>query len=463
MIKFLFIFFFSYFALVMVYYLALGVIGLFEGQKKKIEEAAEDFHLMASSAFTIPISIIIPAHNEEVWIADAVQSVIGLSYPQFEVIIVDDGSTDKTLDILKELLELEPQTKPYVDHFNAGKLFNIFISRKYPFVTVLSKESGHKKAGALNAALNLARYKYVCTIDADTVLEQDALLKVMAHVQKDPDKVIGIGSYYGLINGFKVYSGRIVERSFDLRPLIAYQNLEYIRTFIGNRIGWSSMNASPIISGGFAIWRRDIVLAVGGFAEYYSSEDLEFTFRVHEYLIKNRVKGYRIIMLPYFVGWTYGPAQERALIKQRNRWQRVADESVMRYKHAIFNPRYGMLGLVTLPYFLLYECLGVFFETASWIITLWGFWAGIISFNVFMTFFVFMFLWQTIVSLFSLLIFSRVTKVMKASYIAYLATLSLVEFFWYRWIILFAKLAGTLDYLKGVRSHDQFIRSSRTN
>jgi hypothetical protein len=108
----------------------------------------------------------------------------------------------------------------------------------------------------------------------------------------------------------------------------------------------------------------------------------------------------------------------------------------------------------------MYEVLGVFFETASWIITIYGFFAGIISFNVFMTFFVFMFLWQTIVSLFSLLIFSRVTTVMKASYIAYLATLSLVEFFWYRWIILFAKWGGTLDYLKGKRSHDQFLRSA---
>jgi cellulose synthase/poly-beta-1,6-N-acetylglucosamine synthase-like glycosyltransferase len=460
MMTFLFFLFFIYFSLVMVYYLVLGIIGLFEGQKKKIEEAAEDFSLMASSTFTIPVTIIIPARNEEVWIAGAVQSAVDLDYPQFEVIVVDDGSTDNTLKVLQELLDLGPQTKPYIDNFNAGKIFNIFVSRKYPFVTVLSKESGHKKAGALNAALNLAKYKYVCTIDADTLLEPDALLKVMAHVQKDPDKIVGVGSYYGLINGFKVSGGRVVERSFDRRPLIAYQNLEYIRTFIGNRIAWSSMNASPIVSGGFAIWRRDIVLAVGGFAELYSSEDLEFTFRVHEYLIRNRVKGYRIMMLPYFVGWTYGPAQEWALVKQRNRWQRVADESVARYKHAILNPRYGKFGLVTMPYFLMYEVLGVFFETASWIIAIVGLWAGVISYDVFLTFFVFMYLWQAIVSLLSLFIFSRITTVMKASDIVYLATLSLAEFFWYRWLILFAKWGGTLAYLRGERSHDQFLRTA---
>lgn len=467
MMSWLFFIYFIYFSALMFYYLFLGLIGILEGKRREMEHESEDYSSFAVSNFTIPVSIIVPAHNEETWIKNAVQSLLNLNYPEFEIIVVNDGSTDMTLECLIELLDLEALHNPYMDYFQAGSpasksgsVYGIYKSKKYAGVKVLSKASGYKKAGAINAGLNFAKYKYVCVMDADTVLEPDALLKVMVHVEKDPDSVIGIGSYFGLSNGFKIENGKILDRSFSYRPIIAYQNLEYIRSFIGNRIAWSRFNASPIISGGFGVWRRDIVMEVGGFSHLYSSEDLEFTFRVRDYLVKNKKKGYKLIMLPYHVGWTHGPGNVAALIKQRNRWQRVMNEAVDSYKHMIFNPRYGSFGLLTAPYFLFYEMLGVFFEFSSLVIAIIGFATGLIQLKIFLTFFCFVVLTQAFISLLYLLTFVRSQNMMSFRYIAYLSALSIFELFWYRWIILIAKIAGTISYMRRIRTHDQFLRTS---
>jgi len=452
--------FFVYFICLMFYYLGLGLIGLFETRKRSRQRQIEDYAVFSASRFTIPLSIIVPARNEEKWIAECVGSILRLDYPEFEVIVVNDGSTDRTLEILSQNLELQHVNNPYTDRFESGRVAGIFKSKKYPYVTVLNKLSGFKKAGAINAALNLARYKYICVIDADTVLEPDALLNVMAHVQKDPERVVGVGSYFGLANGFKTKEGTIIERRFSFRPLVAYQNLEYIRSFIGSRIAWSKLNVSPIISGGFGIWRRDFVLGLGVFASEYSSEDLEFTFRAHDFIIKNKKSDYKIIMLPYNSGWTVGPENIRSLILQRRRWQRVADETVWRYRYMLCNPKYKAFAFITFPYFLMYEVLGVFFEISSILVVFVGWFFGLLSLKVFISFLLLLILSQALVSLVSLFTFVRDQRLMRVSYIAYLVLLNCFEIFLYRPVILLAKLAGTFGFLRGVKSHDQFARSA---
>lgn len=454
-----FIIFVLYFFVLTLYYLILNVVSFFEYFKRRKEHDEEDYTALSVSSFTVPVSIIIPAHNEEVWIEDCVKSVLNLSYPEFEVIVVDDESTDKTLTILKSVLRLKFIHNPYTDHFSSGKIIGLYRSDQYPNVNVISKKAGSKKAGALNAGLNIAKYKFVCVMDADTILEDNALLKVMAHVQKDPERVIGIGSYFGLVNGFKIKDGKILERSFSQRPVVAYQNLEYIRSFIGNRIAWSKFNAMPTVAGGFGVWRRDVILELGGYDPNFSSEDIEFTFRAHGYIAKHKKKKYRIMMLPYYVGWTEGPADVRSLIQQRNRWQRVTIETIWRYKYMLFNPKYGGFGFITFPYVLFYEVLGVFFETASVLVTLLGFLAGLLDIEMFMAFFTLMILCQAFISLISLSAFNCVQELFKFKNASRLVLLGLVEFFWYRWIISWSKILGTFSFLRGVRTHDQVCRT----
>ncbi|MCX5679058.1 MAG: glycosyltransferase family 2 protein, partial [Candidatus Omnitrophica bacterium] len=195
----IFLIFFGYFIVLTLYYLFLALIGLAETGRRALENEAENYPLFYFSSFAIPVSIVIPAHNEKEWIRDCLLSVLNLNYPIFEVIVVDDGSTDSTPVILNDMFKLFPIDTLYTKHYKDGKVESIFKSELYPNVTVMRKSaSSMKKAGTVNAGLNIAKYEYVCALDADTVLEQDALLKVMAQVQKDPEHIIGIGSYFGL-------------------------------------------------------------------------------------------------------------------------------------------------------------------------------------------------------------------------------------------------------------------------
>jgi len=450
-----------YFVALTVYYMFLAVVASLEGAKKELEGAGEDYSLVYFSTFKIPVSFVIPARNEEEWIADSLKSILNLNYPEFEVIIVNDGSTDNTLAVLDSILKLRQIDTIYAKHYRDGVVRRMLKSDNYPKVTVIDKEAGNKKAGAVNAGLNIAKNRYVCVIDADTVLERDSLLKVMAQIEKDPDRIIGAGSYFGLVNGLKVKDGTVMEYNFPYNPIIAYQNIEYMRSLIGNRMAWSRYNATPNVAGGFGIWRRDILYELGGYSKDYTCEDLEFTFRAQDYAAKNREKGYRILMLPYYVGWTEGPSNIRSLISQRNRWQRVVIETSWEYKYMTFNPRYGYFGFLTMPYYIIYEVFGVFAEIVSVAFVAFGAFSGVLNWNVFLAFFLFMLLSQAFTSLLCILTFMEGERLFKVRYILYLISLTLVEFLWYRWIISIAKLTGTWDFLRNKRTFDQYARPKR--
>ncbi|MFA6078845.1 MAG: glycosyltransferase [Candidatus Omnitrophota bacterium] len=458
----IFVFSVVYFLAVTVYFMFLTMIGSRENVKKTFEGAEEDYPLFYFSAVRMPVTMIVPVRNEEMWIEDSLMSLINLNYPQFEVIVVNDGSTDSTLAKLDAMLKLKPYDPVYIKHYKDGHVRRILTSEKYPNVTVIDKDSGFKKAGAANAGLNLAQYDYVCVVDADTVLERDSLLKVMAQVHKEPDKVIGVGSYFGLVNGFKIKDGAIIDRSASYKPIVAYQNIEYMRSFIGNRLAWSKYNIMPNIAGGFGVWRKDVLYELGGYSSDFTCEDLEFTFRAHDYAAKNREKGYKIIMLPYSVAWTEGPNNIKSLIIQRNRWQRVLNETIWKYKYMTFNPKYGLLGFMVIPYFVLYEFAGIFIEAFSLILLFSGLIAGVVDLKIFLAFFTLMLLTQAFMSLLCILIFVDAQRVFKIKYIMYLAGLSLVEYFWYRWIVSAAKFAGTFDSLRNKRSFDMYKRAERS-
>lgn len=451
----------GYFLALMVYYVFLVIVGSLEEDKRTYQSEREDYSLPYFSTFRLPVSFILPAHNEEEWILDSLKSLLNLNYPEYEIIVVNDGSTDKTFEILNDLLKLKGLDTVYIRHYRDGKVREVMRSETYPNVTVIDKAAGLKKAGAVNAGLNLAKYNHICVIDADTILERDSLLRVMTHVEKDPDRIIGIGSYFGLVNGFKIKDGVIVRRSFSYNPVVAYQNIEYIRSFIGNRLAWSRYNAMPNVAGGFGVWRKDVLYELGGFSVDFTCEDIELTFRVHDYIVKNKEKAYKIVMLPYYVGWTEGPSNILSLIMQRNRWQRVVNETVWRYKYMIWNPKFGYFAFLVMPYFVLYEVLGVFAEVASVALVALGWAMGVLDVNIFLAFFFFMLLTQGAASLLCLLTFVIGQRLFRMRYVVYLVALTVVEFFWYRWIISIAKLLGTYDFLMKRRSFDQYARQKR--
>ncbi|MCX5679219.1 MAG: glycosyltransferase family 2 protein, partial [Candidatus Omnitrophica bacterium] len=220
-------------------------------------------------------------------------------------------------------------------------------------------------------------------------------------------------------------------------------------------------NAMPVVAGGFSVWRRDILYDLGGYSAEFTCEDIELTFRVQDYAFRNKDKGYLIKMMPYYVGWTEGPGNTGSLISQRERWQRVTDETIWRYKYMICNPRYGIFAFLTLPYFVLYEVLGVFFELASLAFVVIGWLAGILDIKTFLVFMALMILSQCFISLLSILIFLRNQRIFRVGYIAYLTFLSFIEMFWYRWLLSAAKIVGTYRFLRGKKTFDQYKRGER--
>ena len=324
-----------------------------ENRLRAREARLEDFDTLLTSPFTIPVSIIAPAFNEEVGIYGSVRSLLALDYPEYEVIVVNDGSRDGTLTELAKDFDLEVVEAKAKPSLSASAIRGVYRSRSYPRLTVIDKVNGGK-ADALNCGINFARFRYICCVDTDTVYYQTALLKGMRLIVQDPATVVGVTSQVALSRHPERTA--VSDRRIDRHPLIAYQTFDYLRAFVAARLAWSAGNYMLCSVGAFAIWRRDVVLELQGFSRSFTCEDIEFTFRVHRHFRKTGTP-YRVHSLTDPVGVTEGPQSIRSLVSQRARWQRVIAETVWSYRGMLCNPRYGTVGCVGMPYYVTAEVL----------------------------------------------------------------------------------------------------------
>jgi cellulose synthase/poly-beta-1,6-N-acetylglucosamine synthase-like glycosyltransferase len=325
-----------------------------------------------ASPLTPGISLLLPAYNEEIGIVESVRSLLALRYPKLELIVVDDGSSDGTLDRLREAFALVPVRKALRQGVETQPVLATYVSRRHPELVVLEKQNGGK-ADALNAGVNVARYDYICAIDADALLEEEALLQVALPILDDPELVAATGGIVRIANGCTVDHGRVVEVGLPRSRLATLQVVEYLRAFLIGRVGWSRMNALLIISGAFGLFRRSLVEAVGGWWTSTVGEDVELVVRIHRYL-RERGEEYRIAFVPDPVCWTEAPEDFRTLSRQRRRWHRGLGQTVWRHKRVFANPRYGVLGLLAFPYFVVFELLGPVIEIVGPVFTI-VFWA----------------------------------------------------------------------------------------
>ena len=321
-----------------------------------------DYATLGASRFTIPVSVIVAAYNEETVIESTVRSILEFDYPEFEVIVVNDGSSDTTLDRLREAFELEPY-EVFVRHvFSTAPVRSIYRSRAHPNLVVVDKENGGK-ADSWNAALNVARYRYVCGVDADTVFDRRALLKVMRVAVRDPARIVGVTSQITTAREpERVLAMPTGERSIDGGPrcvpaprLPPRVPLEQARL-----VDLGFMLCSP---GGFQIWRRDVLEELGGYSTEFTCEDIELTFRAHE--CSGEREG---VPHPLPSGQRRGhgePEHVREARSQRERWQRVISETVVHYRHMWFSRRYGSVGFVGAPFYLLTEVVSPAIEVIA--------------------------------------------------------------------------------------------------
>ena len=313
------------------------------------------------------VSVIVPARNEALTIADSVRALLAIDYEPHEIVVVNDGSSAGTLDVLTEAVRLVPAPVAFDHPLASAPLRGIFRSMRAPALVVIDKQSAGSKADALNAGINVAAGALVLTIDADTVVDPDALRRAVLPFLEDTGTV-AVGGNIAVANGSRLKDGRVIEVALPRSWLARFQIVEYMRSFLLSRVAFGSQNAITILSGAFGLFRREALVAVGGFDPAAIGEDMDLTIRLQRYHRK-RKQPFRIVFDPFPLCSTQVPEDWASLRTQRLRWRRGLLQVLWRHRRMIGNPRYGLLGTVALPYTLVFEGIGPLIEIAGYIIT----------------------------------------------------------------------------------------------
>lgn len=331
------------------------------------------------------ISILAPAYNEATTIAASIRSLLQLSYSEFEVIVINDGSKDQTLDVLILEFGLIPFPEAYDVPLQTQAIRGIYRSAVYPNLRVIDKDNGGK-ADSLNAGINLSRYPLVCCVDADSILQRDSLRRVVQPFLEDPSTV-ACGGTVRAANGCDVSGGFLVKIGLPSNVLAIFQVVEYLRAFLFGRMGWSPFNGVLIVSGAFGVFHRGTVIAVGGYSRHTIGEDMELVVRLHRYLSQEG-KPYRITFVPDPVCWTEVPQTLKNLRNQRIRWQRGMLESLSLHRSLLFDRKAVVVGWLAFPFMLTFEAVTPVVEVLGYLFMGMGVFMGFVSVPVLLAFLV---------------------------------------------------------------------------
>ena len=403
------------------------------------------------------ISVLAPAYNEELNIVESTRSLLALQYPDFEVIVINDGSRDGTLQRLIDafgLSRVERFVDQAVDH---APIRGYYASPAVPRLLVVDKENGGK-ADALNAGINCCRTALFCAIDADSILEADALLRVVRPFIDDPDLTIAAGGTIRIANGSKVDSGRIIDIALPRNFLALVQIVEYLRAFLMARLGLSKMQALTVISGAFGLFRRRQVVEVGGYSHATVGEDMELVIKLHR-LMRDRKQPYRIDFIAEPVCWTECPDSLRVLSRQRARWQRGALECFSKHRDMLFNPRYGRIGFVGFGQILLVDVLGPLIEVIGYFLVPLLYALGLLALPWLLAFLAVTFTLGLFLSMATLVLEEiQLRRFPRARELVALAAVAVLENFGYRQLSNFWRLQGWWQWLRKQESWGTMTR-----
>ena len=315
-----------------------------------------------ANPLTPAVSVVVPAFNEESSVVDSARSILGLRYPELEVIVVDDGSTDATFERLRVAFDLVKAQRVVPGRVpSLGRVLGVYRSRANTSLVVVRKENTGRRSDPLNVGIDVARCPLVCMVDADSVLDEDALLRVVKPFVEDPVRVVAVGGVVRAANGSRIEGGRVVAPRMPDSWVARIQVLEYLRSFLFGRTAWAKLGGLLIISGAFGIFRRDLLVSVGGLDLDTVGEDAELVTRLHRTL-RRAGEEYRIAFVAEPVCWSEVPSTLRMLGRQRRRWGRGLAEVLWKHRRMVGNPRFGFIGSVVLPYYVVFELLGAIVE-----------------------------------------------------------------------------------------------------
>lgn len=311
---------------------------------------------LSGSEFVPAVSILVPSYNEELTILETVRSLLSLNYPAFEVIVVNDGSKDGTLRVLTEEYGLLHAPRlPLNGELEASPVKGIYHNPAHPKLYVVDKDNGGKE-DALNVGINVSRHPLVLTVDADSLLEKDALLRLIRIYMENPEETVAVGGNVRVANGCTIEDGVVKEVRLPKQILPMFQNIEYLKAFLGGRIGWSSLNSLLIVSGAFGLFRKDLLIEVGGYRGGFPGEDMNVIIKLHRHMLDRKLP-YRISFCPDAVCWTQAPDSLDILGNQRKRWSRGTIKNMWLFRSMLFIPKYKALGFLSMPYTFFFEML----------------------------------------------------------------------------------------------------------
>lgn len=440
---------FCYYLVCNLAYLAMLIIALKTSASHQRRLESYRLGWIKETPLAPPITILVPAHNEEKSIRVAVQNLLRLDYPELEVIVVNDGSEDRTLEELQREFRLRTIRVVYIPQVPTARVKALFRSETDPRLLVVDKKAAGSKADAINAGLNAATSPYVCIVDADSILERDALLRIMIPVLADPKRVVCVGGIVRVLNGSEVEDGRMRRVRLPRKSIEVIQVVEYLRAFLIGREAWAQGNMLTIISGAFGVFRTDLVRAVGGYRSSAIGEDFDLVARMHRHL-RGRGADYRISFVPDPVCWTEVPADIRSLARQRARWQNGLFDVLWANRDMLFRPRYGRIGWFALPYLWLFELLAPVVELGGFVTIALAVWFGVLSKEFFLQFLIFAYAFATVISIGSVLQ-EEVTYKRYNDWkdMARLVSYCFFEHFPYRQLHMVWRLQGLWQYMRG--------------
>lgn len=448
-----------YITLLGLYALSMAVLAIREAAFRRRQSRVEDYGSVLGSRYTIPVSIIAPAFNEELMVVPAVNSLLAQNYPELEVVVVDDGSTDRTIAELTKAFDLKPIPTDFRADVEAKPVLRAYRSRTNPRLVVVSKENGGK-ADALNCGVNVARYRYLLCADGDTIFAPDALLHAMTQIARDPERNVAASSLFGVSLEPENGSAASATPKVNRHLLADFQHLDMMRAFVDYRAAWSRLDCMLCVSGAFGIWRRDVVVELGGFSPAFSCEDIEMTFRIHE-RFRDENRPYRVLALPSMVAQTEGPHTIRSLISQRARWQRVTLETLWRYRGMFGRPKYGAVGMLGVPYYVLFECLAPVFQLLALVSLIVAIVYGMLGWPAYLAFVGMMAFGTALPTTLAVLLHDRGYRDYSVGDLIGMLVLGPFDLLIYRPILAWAGMRGTWEFLRREKRWNKFERNPR--
>ena len=453
-----------YASLLLFIYLLIAILSIAEINKHFAKNCLADFRVLAASEHLPGISVIAPAYNETTNIIENVRSMLSIHYNVLELIIVNDGSKDDSMQKLINAYDLYEADVIVKQHIATKKIRRVYKSKNLAFskLIVVDKDNGGK-ADSLNAGINLSSYAYVVCIDADCVLEQDAMLKMIKpFMESTKEKVSASGGVIRIANSCKIESGRLIEINLPKKFLPRVQALEYIRAFLLGRMAWSRLNGLLLISGAFGAFDKDIVIKCGGYNVKTVGEDMELIVRMRRYMEENKLP-YKVTFIPDPLCWTEAPDSFKILGRQRNRWTRGTIETLKMHRIMFLNPRYGLLGMLSYPYWFFFEFLAPLIEFAGMASFIVFAFMGLIPWSLFFSLLAcvltFGFLYSVFAILMEVLTYNQYNK--KNEILKLIATAFLEPFIFHPFVV-WSAVRGNYDFLRKKNAWGEMTRTGLT-